>query len=378
MKFKILADFQQDNPFYISNVVNMSWEFVPYEETSEHNKFHYFKFLKIDKSWDFSDKHYIFPILYQAADTNFLPQTNNNKIINFINNNKELFVSKKLIPVFLDPLEGNHGFKDALDKFSLIFPDIKFYFISADYNLTKTKNNFEFKFNDQWIHHIQPQTSCINYVPKKVYLNLNRVARFHRCMLIDKLVNKNIFKKGYNTWANTYFAFDEYKRQYPDTQIENINFEILDIEDVSAANPTLIVPLEHCKNSMFYIVTETHFDNEVLFLSEKTYKPISVGMPFMSLGNPGTLEYLKSLGFQTFDKWIDESYDLDLPLEQRVDIIVKNLKFLSKLSDVEKIKLRKSMHKVCKHNLETYKRLQQKNNLIKIFYEILNEANIAA
>ena len=56
---------------------------------------------------------------------------------------------------------------------------------------------------------------------------------------------------------------------------------------------------------MFYLTTETHVDNNVLFISEKTYKPISIGMPFMSLGNPGTLEYLRSKGFITFSDWID-------------------------------------------------------------------------
>ena len=374
MKFKILADFQENNQFYQKNVYEMDWKFVSYVEEDDHNKFHYFKFIKIDKSKDLSDDHYIFPIFYQAAETQFLNQTDNNAIIDFINGNKDLFVDKKLIPVFLDPLEGNHGFKEPLDKFSEMYPDIDFYFINGDYALTQTENKFRFKFNDQWIHHVEPLDKPINYRPKKTYINLNRVARFHRCMLMDTLINKKLLKSGFNTWANTYGAFDEYKEQYPKTKIEKTVFETLDVHDVTKSNPTLKVPIEHCTSSMFYIVTETHFDNEVLFLSEKTYKPISIGMPFMSLGNPGTLNYLHELGFQTFSKWIDETYDLDLPLQERINIIAKNINMLNNLSNVDKIYMRRDMEKVCKHNLETYKTLQRKNTLIKIFYDILEEA----
>jgi len=374
MKFKILADFQENNQFYHKNVYEMTWKFVPYVDEDDHNKFHYFKFIEIDKSKDLSDDHYIFPIFYQAAETQFLNQTDNNAIIDFITKNKDLFVSKKLIPVFLDPLEGNHGFKEPLDNFSQMFPDITFYFISGDYNLTNTTNKFKFKFNDQWIHHVEPLEQGILFRPKKTYINLNRVARFHRCMLMDAIINNKLLKKGFNTWANTYGAFDEYKEQYPHTKIDKTTFGTLDVHDITKSNPTLKVPIEHCASSMFYIVTETHFDKEVLFLSEKTYKPISIGMPFMSLGNPGTLKYLRSIGFETFSKWIDESYDLDIPLEERVEIIINNLKKLDKLDIVSKVNLRRQMQKVCDHNLSQYKKLQRKNTLIKIFKDILEEA----
>lgn len=46
-----------------------------------------------------------------------------------------------------------------------------------------------------------------------------------------------------------------------------------------------------------------------LFISEKTFKPIAHGHPFMIFGPPGILHYLKALGFATFDHVIDESYD---------------------------------------------------------------------
>lgn len=63
------------------------------------------------------------------------------------------------------------------------------------------------------------------------------------------------------------------------------------------------------QETYFNIVTETkiHAANKLLFVSEKIYKPIINLQPFIVLGSCGTLGYLRSLGFKTFD--LDESYD---------------------------------------------------------------------
>ena len=62
--------------------------------------------------------------------------------------------------------------------------------------------------------------------------------------------------------------------------------------------------------SLWHVVTETVFYYNKLHLTEKIFKPIVSKQPFMLLGAPGNLEYLRSYGFKTFDGIIDESYDL--------------------------------------------------------------------
>jgi hypothetical protein len=47
---------------------------------------------------------------------------------------------------------------------------------------------------------------------------------------------------------------------------------------------------------------------------------------------PGNLAYLKSYGFKTFDRWIDESYDLEQDDDLRIQKVVAELKKLSALS----------------------------------------------
>lgn len=71
---------------------------------------------------------------------------------------------------------------------------------------------------------------------------------------------------------------------------------------------------EHYTYSYCHIVIETHFDADQsggAFLTEKTFKPIKHGQPFVIVGAAGTLQALRDLGYRTFDQAIDNSYDLE-------------------------------------------------------------------
>ena len=64
--------------------------------------------------------------------------------------------------------------------------------------------------------------------------------------------------------------------------------------------------------SNIHIVLETHFDADQsggAFITEKTYKVIKYGQPFVIAGPPGTLAQLKKDGYRTFDSVIDPAYD---------------------------------------------------------------------
>lgn len=74
----------------------------------------------------------------------------------------------------------------------------------------------------------------------------------------------------------------------------------------------------HCVNtelyhsSYFHIVTETHFDADQssgTFITEKTFKPIKFGQPFVVVGPQGTLAALRNTGYRVFDQVLDNSYD---------------------------------------------------------------------
>ena len=73
-----------------------------------------------------------------------------------------------------------------------------------------------------------------------------------------------------------------------------------------------MIESEHHYNSYCNIVLETHFDADGsggAFLTEKTFKAIKHGQPFVIIGCAGSLATLRALGYRTFDYAIDNSYD---------------------------------------------------------------------
>lgn len=137
-----------------------------------------------------------------------------------------------------------------------------------------------------------------------------------------------------------------------------------DIEQVFAAQTLPINfanetdhPMHSCWLSLFdesaesllYLVTETVAKGRRHHLTEKTFKPIALGMPFVIVGTRGSLEYLRSYGFRTFDGIWDESYDLEQD-DVRIERIASLLRSLDELPIEAKQDLFKQAQEVIEHN----------------------------
>jgi hypothetical protein len=73
-----------------------------------------------------------------------------------------------------------------------------------------------------------------------------------------------------------------------------------------------LIETNHFTDSYCNIILETHFDADGsggAFLTEKTFKAIKHGQPFVIVGCPGSLAALRDLGYRTFDHAVDTSYD---------------------------------------------------------------------
>lgn len=69
---------------------------------------------------------------------------------------------------------------------------------------------------------------------------------------------------------------------------------------------------EHYDSTACSIVLETHFDADGsggAFLTEKTFKCIKHGHPFVLFAPSGSLASLRTMGYRTFDRVIDNTYD---------------------------------------------------------------------
>jgi hypothetical protein len=80
-------------------------------------------------------------------------------------------------------------------------------------------------------------------------------------------------------------------------------------------------------DTCFSLVAETAVElpGQEMFVTEKTFKPMAYQHPFMILGMPNTLQYLRSQGFETYENLFDESYDTELDVQSRIHIIKRNI-----------------------------------------------------
>jgi hypothetical protein len=101
--------------------------------------------------------------------------------------------------------------------------------------------------------------------------------------------------------------------------------------------------------SLLYLVTETVATGQRLHLTEKTFKPIALGMPFVIVGTKGSLEYLRSYGFRTFEGIWDESYD-QTEDDVRIERIASLMRSLDELPNAAKQELFEAAHEVIEHN----------------------------
>jgi hypothetical protein len=102
--------------------------------------------------------------------------------------------------------------------------------------------------------------------------------------------------------------------------------------------------------SFLHIVNETVWQDKIHF-TEKVFKPIVLHQPFVVLQAPGSLEYLRSYGFRTFEDFWDESYDkIQDPIE-RMDAIASIVNWVA---DQNLYELRDGMAGVLEHNFRHF------------------------
>jgi hypothetical protein len=77
-------------------------------------------------------------------------------------------------------------------------------------------------------------------------------------------------------------------------------------------------------DSWLEVVPET-LCKDGYYITEKTMKPIATRTPFLMVSTARFLDYLKSLGFMTFDSLIDETYDQQHRIQDRARLVVDQL-----------------------------------------------------
>ena len=105
--------------------------------------------------------------------------------------------------------------------------------------------------------------------------------------------------------------------------------------------------------SFCHVVTETVYESSRLHLTEKTFKPIVLEQPFVLVAPRGSLCYLRSYGFQTFNSIWSEHYDT-LEDDQRIDAILDILQEIDSWSATETAINQQKIANVVQHNKDWF------------------------
>jgi hypothetical protein len=126
-------------------------------------------------------------------------------------------------------------------------------------------------------------------------------------------------------------------------------------------------------NSCINLVTETSFDLNELFISEKILKPILNYQPFIVFGPVNYLKKLKSYGFKTFSDFWDESYDDIVNHEDRIESLISLVHELNSKTIQELNELYQKTKEICIYNRNLFYNIDKMDSIGKYLKEIENE-----
>jgi hypothetical protein len=113
--------------------------------------------------------------------------------------------------------------------------------------------------------------------------------------------------------------------------------------------------LDSYKECFCAVINETRYAQPFGYFSEKTTTAIESKLPIILVAPPRTLEYLKTFGFKTFDRWWDESYDLEEDHEERLIKIFELIDFINDKPLEELKKIYDEMKDILEHNARLVK-----------------------
>ena len=191
----------------------------------------------------------------------------------------------------------------------------------------------------EWSHKLQQiQHNCA----KPMYFDaLLGLERSHRNFVYTAIEQNHLQQKILVTYTKTGTPNNNFKNNFlHEPDIEDFNENITNSStQVRYQGRQIalsgIVPIQLYNHTAYSIVAETHADNRYSFFTEKIFKPMLARRLFVVFSGWKYLENLRSLGFQTFDNVIDESYDQILDDQQRWQAAFEQIKKLCNLDQTE-------------------------------------------
>ena len=189
---------------------------------------------------------------------------------------------------------------------------------------------------------------------------LSRNYRAWRLHLYAELANRDLLKDFRYSFYNI-FPYGEvryYDQETMQSDLTKNGFQLTDtVTDWLSQVPYTLDAADNVLNKWgdatydaitqadFHVLVETHYDLAYYVpgyvnydrklapssITEKTNKPIACGKPFIVFSTPYFLEDLRTLGYESYAPFIDESYDTEVDNHKRLNMIAAEIERISNL-----------------------------------------------
>lgn len=272
---------------------------------------------------------------------------------------KELAASATIIPILGNPAEGSDTMLRQITGWGIV--DLvrqgKILLVSGGdlqddipmlYHENFLPKILDYTENLQAINDYEQKNSTQR--PYK-FLFLNGRARAHRRQLLHRLqpvLNQAIWTNLDSTHGDPIKLLDpkyEFNFYQHNTNINQSGFVKYTLFNNNWGE--IYLNPQPYLDTYFSLVTETVFDYPHSFRTEKIWKPIAIGHPFIAVANYGYYRDLHQLGFKTFGHVIDESFDL---IENNQDRLERIAQVVEDLCQQDLAVFVKECYNVCKYN----------------------------
>lgn len=207
-------------------------------------------------------------------------------------------------------------------------------FVSANSAADRYENFYYFNDHEYFLSYInRKQAAQPANVQQRSYefTALNRIHKWWRASVMSDLSHAGVLARS--LWSyNTILTEDDQPHDNPIRLDAQSNWsDILrdflskgpytcDGADAVSHNDHRRINTDLYTHSYCHLVIETLFDVDQsggTFLTEKTFKCLKFGQPFVIIGPVGSLDVLRKAGYRVFDHAIDNSYDQILDNTER-------------------------------------------------------------
>jgi hypothetical protein len=259
-------------------------------------------------------------------------------------------------------------YNDYLNDFSNIASK-NIVFLPFNFYLNRSSRYFQHNFKGNII------SDVLDYSEKEYhFLSFNQWLHHHRTKLISDIYKSNNQNKFLMSFTPKFFEYIggflyDYENQLRDMgfweeyqHVKSLEERKVDYDTTLSISGYGYEDITPYKKSVISLISDTIFFKKQGFISEKIFKPIMYFQPFLIAGPPHYLKAIREMGFETFDGFIDESYDTEWDDMKRLEMITAEIKRICNIP-IEELKIQlkeiepKLIHnqiKLLTHDYEKY------------------------